>query len=434
MFPLFNALLAPFLPALWLYTLHRRFIQKKSPQSFAAQWGRITPQMRAFGQMNAPKVWLHAVSVGETMAARPIARALKEEIPGVQIALSSTTDTGHDIAKTLLQNREVDAIFYFPLDLALIQSRVLNALRPDAIGFVETELWPNLLHLARRRGIPTFLVNGRVSDNLLNTAPRLGPLWKWMSGNISLFLMRGHEDAQRLKKLGVPKSKIEVTGDVKLESPPLESETLRRQWRQELGLSEEDEVLVCGSTHAGEEEIFLGIARQKTELRLALAPRHPHRFGEVAALTEAAGFKVITRSSRESWSKGAVFLLDSVGELGDFYAVADFAFVGGSLINRGGHNLLEPVLRGVPVGFGPFVHNFVAQSELLVAHKLGTMAQDPRIFFEDIVTWLDAPRTSRPEFASRVATALAPHQGAARRMAQKIKEEINHRDAETQRK
>ncbi|MBW3637495.1 MAG: hypothetical protein KY445_13690, partial [Armatimonadetes bacterium] len=385
----------------------------------------------AFGQKNAPKIWLHAVSVGETMAARPIARALKEEIQGVQIALSSTTDTGHDIAKALLQNGEVDAIFYFPLDLTPIQSRVLSALRPDAIGFVETELWPNLLHLARKRGIPTFLVNGRVSDNLFKTAPRLGPLWKWMSGNISLFLMRGEADAQRLKKLGVPDSKIEVSGDVKLESPPLASETLRQQWRHELGVDESDEVLVCGSTHTGEEEIFLGIARQKPNLRLALAPRHPHRFAEVATLIEAEGFKVITRSSRENWPRDAVFLLDSVGELGDFYAIADWAFVGGSLIKRGGHNLLEPVLRGVPVGFGPFVHNFVAQSELLVAHDLGTMAQDPHIFFDEIVTWLDAPRTSRPEFASRVAAALAPHQGAARRMAQHIKEEIHRKDVTT---
>lgn len=420
MFPLFNALLAPLVPALWLYTLHRRFIQHKSPQSFAGQWGHISPEMRDFGDKKGPKIWLHAVSVGETMAAKPLARALKTEIEGVQIALSSTTDTGHEIAKSLLQNGEVDCIFYFPLDLAPVQTRVLSALRPDAVLLVETELWPNLLHLARKRGIPTFLVNGRVSENLLKTAPKTGPLWKWMSGNVSQFLMRGEDDAARLETLGVPRGKITVTGDVKLEAPPVSSEVARTKWRKELGLREDDKILVCGSTHAGEEEVFLRIARQWPEWKIAFAPRHPNRFEMVAEMAENAGFEVVRRSEHRKWDADAVFLLDSIGELGDFYALGDAAFVGGSLIPRGGHNLLEPILRGVPVIFGPFVQNFVAQRDLILKHHLGAQIEE-----SDIAAQLNDLPFERQEFESKIDIVLAPHRGAATRMARQIGAEIN---------
>ena len=422
MFPLYNALLAPLLPGLGLYTLHRRYLKGKSAGSLAGQWGHISPEMRAFGRAKSPRVWLHAVSVGETMAARPLARALKTELPGVQIALSSTTDTGHEVALAAQKAGEIELAFYFPLDLPFVVTRVLNALNPDAMGFVETELWPNLLHLARRRGVPTFQLNGRVSDHLLASAPKLGPLWKWMSGNVTQFLMRGEEDAARLQSLGVDAAKIVVTGDVKLEAPAVSSAELRAKWRDELGLGENDRVLICGSTHGdlqnfkGEEEFFLSIAAPTNHRRLALAPRHPERFGEVAALIETKGFQVVRRSSGEKWKRGAVFLLDSVGELADFYAAGDWAFVGGSLVPRGGHNLLEPVLRGCPVCFGPWVGNFLAQRDLILSNELGLQTSDIRIWDADISHWLEQPH-NRVAFEARVESALSPHRGAAARAA-----------------
>lgn len=384
--------------------------------------------MREFGERETPKIWLHAVSVGETMAAKPIARALKSEIAGLSIALSSTTETGHQIAQALCESGEVDCVFYFPLDLAPVQNRVLKALRPDAICFVETELWPNLLHLARRKNIATFLVNGRVSDNLLQTAPKLGPLWKWMRGNVSLWLMRGENDAARLQKLGVSSQQIVVTGDVKLEAPPISSEILRHDWRQKLGIGESEKVLICGSTHEGEEAIFLDLARQMPEWRIAFAPRHPNRFETVAALIEKNGFAITRRSQNREWENGAVFLLDSVGELGDFYALGDGAFVGGSLVARGGHNLLEPILRGAPVIFGPFVNNFLAQRDLILKHHLGAQLKDET----EILQWLE-PSFDRGKFAIQVDAALEIHRGAARRMARQIGEEINRRERQKMR-
>ena len=424
MFPLFNFLLAPFVPALWLYTLHRRFIRGKSAQSYRGQWGKVSPQMRAFGRLDGPKIWLHAVSVGETMAARPIARALKAQMPNAKIVLSSTTDTGHEIALSAVEAGEAELAIYFPLDLPFVLWRVLNALNPDAIGFVETELWPNLLELARRRGIATFQLNGRVSDNLLKSAPRLGPLWKWIRGNVEQFQMRGEDDAARLKSLGVAASKVVVVGDVKLEAPPLPSEQLRAKWRGELGLSGEDKLLICGSTHLGEEAMIMDATREIEDLRLAIAPRHVERADEVAAIIEARGLRVARRSCGEKLSdSNMVYLLDTVGELADFYAAGDLSFVGGSLIARGGHNVLEPVLRGAPVFFGPHMMNFRAAAHLVCENDLGEQIGSADELALAITRWLDAA-TPRADFEARVDAALSSHRGAAKRAAQLIEQKL----------
>ncbi len=452
MFRFFNFLVTPFVPALWLYTLHRRFVRGKSADSYRGQWGQITPQMRAFGRSSGPKIWLHAVSVGETMAARPIARALKARLPDAKIVLSSTTDTGHEVALSAVKAGEADLAIYFPLDLPFVLRRVLNALRPDAIGFVETELWPNLLELSRRRGIQTFQLNGRVSDNLLKSAPRLGPLWKWMSGNVGQFQMRGETDAERLRSLGVADEKIVVVGDVKLESPPVSSDELRRKWRGELGLRDEDKLLICGSTHAGEEAMILDATREIEGLSLAIAPRHIERAGEVADLIETRGFKVARRSRGENLSgaglapssnlslseirleEGAspaqahsgdtVYLLDTVGELSDFYAAGDITFVGGSLIPRGGHNVLEPVLRGAPVLFGPHMMNFRAAAQLVRENELGEQVENAADLAPAINRWFDAA-TARGEFEARVEKALSSHRGAAARAADLVAQRLD---------
>lgn len=389
--------------------------------------------MRAFGRSRNVKIWIHAVSVGECVAAKPIIAALKREMPDVAVALSTTTDTGRELAQKMLSKGEVELAFVFPLDVPSVVMRVLNALSPDAIGFVETELWPNLLHLARRRNIPTFLLNGRVSDNLLATAPKLGPLWKWMAGNVSRFLMRSEDDATRLKQLGVASAKIEVVGDVKLEAPPVSSSQLRAKWRERLGLTTE-RLLIAGSTHDGEEtrllRAFGSLREQFPDLRLALAPRHVERCAEAVAMIESAELKVARRSLDEKPDEQSVVLLDTVGELADFYAAGDLAFVGGTLISRGGHNLLEPVLRGVPVVFGPSVDNFRAQSQLLLANGLGVQTSGEELE-STIRACLQNPME---DFPARVEAVLEPHRGAANRMARVVAESINHPCTEAQRR
>ena len=421
MFPLFNFLVAPFIPGLWLYTLHRRHVRGKSAGSFRGQWGEVSPQMREFGHQNGPKIWLHAVSVGETMAARPLARAIKERMPDAKIVLSSTTDTGHEVALGAVRAGEAELAIYFPLDLPFVLRRVLNALEPNAIGFVETELWPNLLELAKRRGIQTWQLNGRVSDNLLKSAPKLGPLWKWMHRNVGQFQMRGESDAERLRSLGVAASKVTVVGDVKLESPPVPSDELRRKWRKELALGDA-KLLIAGSTHAGEEAMILDAIGA---WKIAIAPRHIERADEVVALIEARGMKVARRSKGDNLGEAnTIFLLDTVGELADFYAAGDVCFVGGSLIPRGGHNVLEPILRGAPVLFGPNMMNFRAAAELVCASGLGEQIENADDLAPAIVRWLDAA-TARAQFEVRVENALASHRGAAARAAELIAQKLD---------
>ncbi len=416
---LFNILLIPLYPALALYTLHRRFVQQKSSASLAGQWGFVPSQVRE--KADGPKIWLHAVSVGEMMVARPIALALKNEIPGCRIALSATTDTGFQAAQSLQKSGVVDSTFYFPLDLPPITGRVLNQVCPDAILFIETEMWPNLLHAAHRRGIKTFLINGRVSDNLLIAAPRLGPLWKWMTGNMDGFLMRSAFDANRLKQIGAPERKIFVAGDVKLEAPPVESS--REAWREQLGFEAKSLVWIAGSTHPGEEEICLRVHQKLREkwpdLGLILAPRHVERAGEVATLIQNADFSLARRSQHRKSGQNSVFLLDTVGELGEVYAAADVAFVGGSLIERGGHNLLEPVLRGAPVVFGPSVMNFRTAAQLVIENKLGDQVANEKALFAALDCWLDDEKARRA-LPARVEAALAAHRGAAQKTARHI--------------
>jgi 3-deoxy-D-manno-octulosonic-acid transferase len=230
----------PLLPALGAYTLWRRYRQGKSAASVAGLWGHVPPEVEAAlgssqngtsdseaSTRETPRIWIHAVSVGETMAARPVARALRDAIPDCRIALSCTTDTGHETAQAALRSGEVDATFFFPLDVPLAVKRTLRAVRPHAFLLMETELWPNVLHLARRQGARTFLVNGRVSDNLLDRAPKLGRLWRWMMANLDGLLMRSQFDARRMLQLGALKSRVVVTGDVKLDALPMWNKTSR---------------------------------------------------------------------------------------------------------------------------------------------------------------------------------------------------------------
>ncbi len=430
---LFNALLLPFYPVVWLYTLWRRFVKKRSAASLRGQWGSVPHEAREALRGGGPIIWLHAVSVGENVAARPVLRALRAAMPASRIGVSVTTDTGFETAQGARKAGESDAVFYFPIDLPVHISRALRAVRPNAFLTMETELWPNFLHLARRGGAKTFLVNGRVSDRMMQSVPRCKPLWRWTFSNLDGALMRSESDATRLRQLaeilGAGPREILVTGDVKLDSaPPDEDGQMRRaareKWRGLFGISPDAPLWVAGSTHPGEEEMilraFAALRAEFPALRLAIAPRHVERAADVEKLI-ARDFPVLrrTQTARDAVVSDAVCLLDSVGELAELYAAADVTFVGGSLIERGGHNMLEPVLRGVPVVFGPFVMNFRDAATLVESSGAGTRVQNETGLREAIGMWLRQPEKSEkvPQMA---AEALSPHQGAATRVAEFI--------------
>ena len=434
---LFNLALLPFYPLLAAYTLWRRYGQKKSVASFAGQWGCVPREVRQKLRKTTPEtpvIWLHAVSVGEQMAARPLAQALKAQMPGCRIGLSVTTDTGFQTAQSTLKSGAVDAVFYFPLDLPPTGKRALRAVQPDVFLAVETELWPNFLHIAHTQGVRCYLVNGRVSDNLAKRAVKTSWLWRWMVSNLNGLLMRGDFDAARMRelveKIGLSEaaSRIQTMGDVKLggSQDQMQNAALRARWRETLGVGDEELLWVCGSTHPGEEEIVAHVFGELKvafpHLKLLLAPRHIERVPEVEELLIGQGFTVRRRSVVQSGGE-QVILLDTVGELAEIYAAADVAFVGGSLIPRGGHNVLEPVLRGVPVLFGPHMANFRSHAELIEKASLGDgvagedgLMQGTRVWLEDASRRAALPQCAR--------TALAEHQGAASRIAAEIAKEL----------
>ena len=419
-----NALLAPFVPAIGAYTLWRRYVKKKSAASLRGQWGMVPREVvnALHADTSSTRIWLHAVSVGETMAARPLARALKKTIPNCVIALSVTTDTGYETAQSALKANEVDGVFYFPLDIPLSVNRVLDLVQPHAFLTLETELWPNVLHLAHARGIQTFLVNGRVSDNLLRRAPQLGALWRWMMSNLDGLLMRSDFDAQRMLALGASREKVIVTGDVKLDAATVSSHELRAQWRQVLQIRDDALFFVAGSTHDGEEEIVLRVWQTlKNEfptLRVLVAPRHIERVEDVLAICEKLQLKAARRSEIDIRNKQYdIIILDSVGELSQIYAAADVAFVGGSLIRRGGHNLLEPVLGGAPVAFGPHIANFRAHAQLVEEADVGKVVNDEKELTETLRAWLRDEKWCH-DVATRADKTLQPHRGASTRVAE----------------
>lgn len=440
-FAIYNLFLLPLLPGVWLYTQWRRFGQGKSAASVRGLWGHVPRQASQAlrsdnGATRAPVIWVHAVSVGETMAARVVARALREKLPQAKIALSVTTDTGMETARAAQQAGEVEAVLYYPVDAPVAIRRAMNAIRPAAFLTVETELWPNFLSMAHARGVRTFLVNGRVSDKLQKSAPRIAPLWRWMMNNFDALLMRSQYDADRMQelnaRLNVRDARVLSVGDVKLDQPPpLEAGAeARARWRQVLGIDQAALLWVCGSTHSGEEEIVLAAYRKLLEefpnFRLVLAPRHIERSEEVQRIVGEMGFQCVRRSQDQSTLKAApdaVILLDTVGELGQIYVAADVAFVGGSLIERGGHNMIEPVLRGVPVVFGPHIANFREAAALVQSADVGRLVHDETELCEVVRHWL-ANEEAR-QINDRVEAAFASHRGASQRVAAIVAQVLN---------
>lgn len=437
MYFLFNALLLPFYPVLLGYTLWRRYVKGRSAASLYGQWGSVPGEAVQRLQDGQPIIWLHAVSVGETMAARPVAKALKAAMPQCRIGLSVTTDTGFETAQGAQKAGEVDAVFYYPLDLPPLVNRALRSVRPNVFLVMETELWPNFLHMARRHGAKTILVNGRVSDRMQSNIPKLKPLWRWIFSNLDGVLLRSTSDAERFESLAATLNispRQQVTGDVKLDAAsPDESGELRRaareKWRGLFGISPDAPLIVAGSTHPGEEDMvlraFKALKSEFPALRLIIAPRHIERATEVAQIIETHGHTVLRRSQASDTNvTDAIGLLDSVGELSSVYAAGDVTFVGGSLIKRGGHNMLEPVLRGVPVLFGPFVMNFRDAASMVESSGTGTRVNDEtdlRVAFAD---WL-RDESKRAAVPQRSMQALAPHRGATKRVAEFVAQQLS---------
>ena len=304
-------------------------------------------------------IWVHAVSVGEVLAVSQLIAELKHTYPEAQIFVSTTTATGQHLARERFGE---DRCFFMPLDLGFAVRAYLNALKPRLLILAETEFWPNLLHLARKRGTAVAIVNARISDRSFPRYRRFRWFFQQVLSQVDLFLAQTSADAERLREIGAAPERVRVSGNLKFDMRPRSVAKLAEELR--LAITHDSPVIVCGSTAEGEEELLLEafeqIQRPFPRAVMILAPRHPERFDKVASLIASFDIPFVRRSS---WTatcpiSGGVFLLDSVGELASVYALADIAFVGGSLVATGGHNILEPAQYAAAIVVGPHTFNF----------------------------------------------------------------------------
>jgi 3-deoxy-D-manno-octulosonic-acid transferase len=328
-----------------------RLIRRKPMASPWRRLGFVDPGPEGPG----PVVWFHAVSVGEVLAIRGLLADLQAGLPGARPVITSTTVTGLATARRTWPSLPVRES---PLDLGTAVRRFLRRMRPDVLVLVELELWPNLLGICARRGIPVVVVNGKLSPGSLRGYRRLGRLLPRFLQGVCLWMMQDATYAGRLAGLGVPEDRIRVTGSIKYANATLDDPGPERQrLRLDHGWAEEARVCVAGSTHAGEEvallDAFRALRAKRPEWRLVLAPRHPERVAEVAALVTRAGWRLGRRSRPGHPPDPDVLLVDTMGELRRLYALGDVAFVGGTLVPVGGHNLLEPAGWGLPILVGP---------------------------------------------------------------------------------
>jgi 3-deoxy-D-manno-octulosonic-acid transferase len=306
-------------------------------------------------------IWVHAVSVGEVLAISRVIKELKAQLPDWRIVVSTTTDTGQRLAQ---QRFGGDDVFYLPLDLSFPVRAYFRALRPQMLVLAESEFWPNLLRWARRSGAVVAVVNARVSDRSLPGYLRFRGLLRRVLQNVDLVLAQSEEDARRLVQIGAPEQRVQVSGNLKFEIIPPSDSDIAERFDEAAQRADIGPVIVAGSTLEAEEEellqMFEQVVAQYPNALLVIAPRHPERFDAVALLLQWSGARVQRRSQwdGETLTPGSIFLLDTIGELASLYGFADLAFVGGSLVPRGGHNVLEAAQFAKPILVGPSTENF----------------------------------------------------------------------------
>ncbi len=354
MITIYTALLYLLQPFIWL----RLWLRGRKAPAYRKRWAERYGFCR--GKVEPNGILLHSVSVGETLAAIPLVRALRHRYPDLPIVVTTMTPTGSERASSAFGN-DVHHV-YLPYDLPGALNRFLNTVKPRLVIIMETELWPNLITQLHARRIPLVIANARLSERSARGYQKVGKLMQRLLQRITLLAAQNQEDAERFVSLGLKRSHLAVTGSLKFDisvTPELAARavTLRRQW------APHRPVWIATSTHDGEESIILQAHRKLLErfptLLLILVPRHPERFETARALVEKQGFSWIMRSSGEVPAATVqVVIGDSMGELMMLYGIADLAFVGGSLVERGGHNPLEPAAHAIPVLMGPHTFNF----------------------------------------------------------------------------
>lgn len=370
-----------------------------------------------------PVIWLHCVSVGETQAARPLVDEIKRQFPRHALVVSTITRTGQNLARDVF-GTQAERVVYFPFDWRWTARRALRTINPDAVLIMETELWPNFLRECQAREIPVALVNGRISRQSFRRYSLIKFFLKRMLRSLTVAVMQSEVDAGRLQDLGIPADRIHTAGNLKFDAKEVSAATeTTTEIRERFAIRTDVPLILAASTHAPEEKIILESFKQlRQPARLMFAPRHPERFQEVASLIRDSGLSWARRTNApdRADAEATVILLDTIGELPATYALATLVFVGGSIVDRGGHNVLEPATAGVPVITGAHTHNFHAIVDLL--NEAQAIVQlSPREGAEAapelarVMTDLLANPEQRNQLATRAKQLIATNQGAAER-------------------
>ena len=400
------------------YHLYRS-VTRGRPTAFAQRFGLIAASELA-KLAGSDVIWVHAVSVGETVAAIPLIKALRKRYPHSKLVVSNVTETGRQVAGKIA---EIDLCLYFPFDYPFAVNRVLRKVRPSLILIMETELWPNFIRAARRSAIPMLLVNGRISDKSFHRYLRLRWFFQPILRNLAALCMQSAEDARRITAIGAPAERVHVTRNLKYDiAVPSQTELDRAELRNRYRMPADILLFTAGSTHNGEEEMvikaYTAVLAGGRKAFMVLAPRHPERAAQVAELLGRAGCPFTRRSAldarHEPFASGEVLLLDTVGELLNVYAVSDLVFVGGSLVPNGGHNVLEPAALRVPVLFGPHMNNFKEIAALLTEFGAGVQVADGRELTAMLGSLLD-DEAKRLEMGNNGARLLAENSGSTER-------------------
>lgn len=383
-------------------------IKGKAHKDFAQRFGFLPGEVKALDR----PVWIHAVSVGEASLASKLAAKIKSIYPSVKVAVSTTTRTGNEVIKQSL-GKEVDACFYYPVDLSFVVSGVVKRVNPRMYVMIETELWPNLLLELSKKGVPVVLANGRISDRSFGNYKKVKFITKRLFGCVNLVCAQSGRDAERAVELGAKRENVVITGSMKFD----DSGSARAEVysRSSLGFGDKGDLLVAGSTHYPEERKIIAVYKKLREkgrdLGLVIAPRHVERAQAIAHYLRENGlsfstFSALSGRTDKGGSGVDVLLVDTIGHLKDIYGAASLIFIGGSLAKKGGQNPIEGARLGKTVIFGPDMSNFREVASILVDNDSGIMVKDDKELFTVIDRLLsdDIKRARIGENAKRIVS------------------------------
>jgi 3-deoxy-D-manno-octulosonic-acid transferase len=403
------------LVALSPYFLYQAIRHKKYVGSLGQRLGYLPVSLNLDGE---PSIWIHAVSVGEVLSARPIITELRKQYPSLRLFLSTTTMSGQQVARRNVT--DVDGVFYFPFDWTFTLRRTLDIVKPRLFVMVENEIWPNLLRACRRRGVKTMVVNGRISSRSFPRYRLVRPLFRRVLADIDRFCVQGEETANRLQALGADPARMTITGSLKFDSlhtaalPGRGPARVLRFFR----VPAHRPVFIAGSTMKGEDEsVIRAFNRVRTASSgnplLIIAARHPERFGEVERLCRFEGLATMRRSELaiDADPRCDAVVLDTIGELAQLYQIATAVFVGGSLVPAGGHNILEPAVYGKPIVFGPHMENFAEIAEAFLANSAAIQVGSAREL-EDAVVALMGDPVGRARLGAAARALVDANRGA----------------------